>query len=323
MIVFVYGDDHFRVAEKARTLREAFVQKFDPTGMNTADFPAEGGKMVPGEVLQAVSSAPFMSEKRLVIIRDLITNGKKEEEKLWLEGLSKTPDSTILILCENASVKQLEKRSLFKKLSDNAEVHTYPFPKLEGPALQQWVLTRVKESGGQIESTAARMLVDRVGADLWQLDNEIQKLIAYANTEPIGSKMVEEMVRASFDGEIFALIDAVSRKQTAKALQLLQEERASGGNDFYLMSMLARQVRILLSARALLDDEPRTTKDELAAQMNMHPFVAQKALQQAREFVYEDLVATHDLLFRYDREMKSGGISAPLAVDLISIKLAM
>ena len=68
MLIFVYGDDTFRVQERVQELQLAFQRKFDPTGLNVAFFGA-GAK--PGEVLQAVQSLPFMSQKRMVVIRDL------------------------------------------------------------------------------------------------------------------------------------------------------------------------------------------------------------------------------------------------------------
>jgi len=101
----------------------------------------------------------------------------------------------------------------------------------------------------------------------------------------------------------------------------LQEERWSGANDHYLLTMLGRQVRILLGARALLDENPQASKQELADTLKIHSFVAQKALTQARGFSLEHLKAVHDLLFEFDVQMKRGGIQADLAVDLMTVKL--
>lgn len=317
MLIFVYGDDSFRVQEKARELQTAFQKKFDPTGLNFASF---GADAKPGEVLQAVQSLPFMSQKRMVVIRDLVASTKKDGEETWA-ALAKTPESSIVVLWETADAKTVEKKPLYATLKAGADVHAYPFPILEGAALSKWASDRVRARGGQIASDALNELCDRVGGDLWQMDNEIGKLVAYASGRAIVHADVDELVRATFEGEIFALVDAVSRKQGAQAVKLLQQERWSGASDFQIFGMLARQVRILLGARALLDADPRASSQELANDMNVHPFVAQKALDQARKFTFADLRAVHDMLFAYDAGMKSGYLDAELAVDLVTTAL--
>ena len=124
------------------------------------------------------------------------------------------------------------------------------------------------------------------------------------------------MVSASFEDQIFDFVDAVSRKDVPTALRLLQEERLSGTSDHHLFSMLTRQVRILLGARAMLDANPRASQDDLVAAMRLHPYVAQKSLHQARAFRLDQLKAAHEALYNYDLGLKTGKVSPELAVDL-------
>ncbi len=315
----IYGDDTFRVQEKVKQMKDAFTQKFDPSGMNTASFPAEGSKKhEPGEILQAACSYPFLGEKRMVLVRDLISETNKDKQDIWLEGFKRAPESTIIVLYETASPKKLERKSLFKELNKLAESHTYPFPELQGYALTKWVQDRIAASGGSADRVVPQLLVERVGADLWQMSHEIEKLIAYASGQVVTKEMVTLLVQASFEGQVFELMDAISKKQTGAVIKLLREERLSGANDHYLLTMLGRQVRILLGARALLDENPSATKQDVADAVGVHPYVAQKALQQARGFSFQQLRDAHGLLFKYDWGLKTGRIHAELAVDLVA-----
>ncbi|MBI4591919.1 DNA polymerase III subunit delta [Candidatus Uhrbacteria bacterium] len=322
MLIFVYGDDTFRVQEKVRQLVRAFREKFDPTGLNLAEFPSSSKKGFElGEIMGSVHALPFLGHKRMIIVRDLVDSMKKADMGAWVDGFVRTPNSTIVVFWEAVESKSLEKKPLFVALKDVAEVHHYLFPALQGAELNRWVQNRVKERGGAIDAGALQALIERVGPDLWQMDNEIGKLVAYANGQLIAVAMVDELVHASFEGKIFALTDAVSQRRSIDAIRLLQEERWSGENDHYLLTMLGRQVRILLGARAMLDENPRTSKEELAKTIEVHPFVAQKALVQAQGFSLEHLKAVHDLLFEFDVAMKTGKIDADLAVDLTTVKL--
>src|SRR3989338_191179 len=138
MLILVYGDDTFRVQEKVKVLQAAFTQKHDPSGLNFASFGADAR---PGDVLQAIGSLPFISQKRMVVIRDLIAATKKDGEKTWV-ALAHAPESTIAVLWETLSEKEIQKKPLFQTMKNGSDVHAYPFPILEGTALQRWVAER-------------------------------------------------------------------------------------------------------------------------------------------------------------------------------------
>ncbi|NBS41291.1 hypothetical protein EBS80_01365, partial [bacterium] len=78
---------------------------------------------------------------------------------------------------------------------------------------------------------------------------------------------------------------------------------------------------VLAPAAPCVDRPEYVHAQELANDMNIHPFVAQKALDQARKFSFADLRAVHDMLFEYDAGMKSGYLDADVAVDLVMTRL--
>jgi len=256
-----------------------------------------------------------LAPKRMVVIRDLISTSKKTTDAAW-DALAKTPDWTIVVLWETQDTKELEKKPLYKTLKAGADVHLYPFPVIEGSALIRWTADRVKSAGAAIAPDALNLLVQMVGSDLWQMHNEIEKLAARSTGGMITTVQVRELVHASFEEQIFDLVDAVSQRRTVDALRLLDEQRQAGAADGYILSMLMRQARILLSVRALLQENPRATKELLASELGLHPFVAGKALSQARGFTLDSLTATHDLLYKLDLGMKTSRYDDTLAADL-------
>lgn len=321
MLIFVYGEDTFRTQERVQELKEAFLKKFDPTGMNLASFPGGDGRLDPAEVLQAVCSLPFLGSRRLVIVRGLIENATKEQTTMWTEGFSRVPESTVVIFWESMTSKEVEKDALFKKLKDSKDVHVYSYPFLSDLELQKWIVARIKKHGGTIGQNAVATLATRVGPDLWQIANEIQKLIAFAGGKMITEQIIETLVSSSFEGEIFALMDAVSQKKSREALQKLQEERWAGANDVYLLTMLARQIRLLLGARSVLEKNPHATSSEIAKILGMHPYVAGKVVSQAKMFTLDALKEAHTVLFNFDQRVKRGQMDAELATDLLTVRL--
>ncbi len=322
MLIFVYGDDTFRVQEKIHQMTKAFREKFDPSGLNLSEYSFEGTKKgMLGEIIGSARSLPFFGKKRMIVVRQLISEVKTPEAQVWLTGFTDLPESNIVIFWETLEPKALEKKPLFKKLSEMAEVHHYTFPQLQGSDLHQWVQARLKQRGGVIEAKALSCLVERVGSDLWRMDQEIGKLVGYANGKPVTLEMIQKLVHQDFEGKIFTLIDAISHRRPVEAIRLLQEERLSGADDHYLLTMLGRQVRILLGIRAMLEENAQVNKQEIALALGIHPFVAQKGMSQVRGFTLKQLKKVHDLLFQFDYQLKTGGVDAQMAVDLTTVEL--
>jgi DNA polymerase-3 subunit delta len=153
------------------------------------------------------------------------------------------------------------------------------------------------------------------------MNSEIEKLISFGNGRTITETMVKELVNVSFEGKIFELVDTLSKRDTRRTIQILEEERLAGSDDYYILSMFSRQIRLLISARSLLETNSKIDKSFLAKELNIHPFVATKILVQAKNFTLDKLLNVHNTLFSFDQGVKNGEITINLAVDLIATKL--
>lgn len=315
MIIFIYGDDALRVKERAEDMRQKFAEKFDPAGMNVDEFVVrDGPESERGAVIGAAQASPFLSEKRMVVIRGLASSLKKAESKPWIEGFLRVPSSTILIFADAVAPATLEKSEIFKVFKETPDVHTYPLPQLEGAELTTWAMGRAKLHGVNITSGMLTQLLSRTGADSWRIDAELQKLAAYANGQPVDQAMITELVRVESQEDIFAFMDALSSGQPSRALGKLAEEREAGTDHFQLFGMLLRQIRLLLQARDVIDRNSQATKQDIAEALAVHPFVAQKLLNEVRSWTPAKLEALHGLAFKLDKSMKTG-LAPEIGVD--------
>ena len=321
MFIFIYGDDTFQVHQKVQSMKKHFQEKFDKTGLNLSVFSFEEKKTSPAEILQSIATPPFLSEKRMVIIRDLIGVVKKPDLKLWEERFKKIPESTIVVFWETLEPKVLEKKPLFQTLKNEPDAHAYVFANLSGLTLVKWILKHGSLVGAHMDERTANTLAYRIGPDLWRMDQVLRQLAAYANGNVVSVHMIDDLVAAVYEDKIFALIDAIALRKRKEALLLLQEQRFSGSNDFYLLTMLARQIRLLIQVGSLVKEHPSVTKQEIAKELGIHPFVAQKTLAQSKQFSFPHLLQVHERLFELDRGAKIGHYQGRMAVDLLLANL--
>jgi DNA polymerase-3 subunit delta len=115
---------------------------------------------------------------------------------------------------------------------------------------------------------------------------------------------VKELVRGHFEENIFALTDAIGSRQHALAAKLLEEELRSGANEIYLLSMIIRQIKIILQISSAL--KAGITERRLAGELKLNSYVAQKAAAQARNFSPEQLKKMLSDLIEIDYKAKTG-----------------
>jgi len=313
MFILVYGEDAYRLREKEQELRVAFSQKFDAVKCNEAVFEiAKSGKIL-DTIGQALSAPPFLAEKRLVVLRGVFGAVKKEEIEDWVHVFSRATSSTICLFVEESPCATVEKHALYKAISPLFGERKYTFPILAGRFLTDWLSSWSQINKAVLSNDALYTLIDRVGADSWRLTREIKKLQAFCGDAAITKREIEEMVVPSEEGAMFECMDAIATK-SPRAWQKLLDERESGTNDVFIFSMLVRQVRLMSLARLKLNEDPKCTKQNLADELSIHPFVAGKQLMQAGKFSSEDLTRLERRLSFFDERMKTGVMKPDMAV---------
>ncbi|MBI4262633.1 DNA polymerase III subunit delta [Candidatus Uhrbacteria bacterium] len=323
MIFFLHGADTFRSRQKLHEVKEKFVREVDPARTNLVVL--DGATMKSEDFRNAVSAMSMFVRKRMVVVERLLEHGKKDVQEGVAEYLESKefPDEHIIIFWEGKStesknhrIKKIvsKKRGLAASSKQQAatvallplllrQKYVQEFTLLSGIQLVQWIQAHIKEVDGTIETKAIDELVMRIGGDLWRMDQEIQKLVAYRNKERITSADVQEHVHGMFEEKIFALCDALGTQERGRALTLIRAELTHGVHPLYLLTMMVRHFRILLMVREGLDTGG--TEKSLATTLALHPFVLGKAVRQVALYTRERLRAIYGRLFVIERKLKT------------------
>jgi DNA polymerase-3 subunit delta len=194
----------------------------------------------------------------------------------------------------------------------------FPLPK--ETELVGWIQNRVRGSKGKISGEAAGLLAMLTGRDLRLLDQEIDKLLTYVGGErQVSADDVRTLVSRARETNIFDLVDCVGRRETARALQWLHYLLEQGEHPLQILTMLARQVRILIQVSELR--KQGLVLPGIASQLALHPYVAGKVIDQAQKFDMTQLEAAHQRLVETDWAIKTGKMEETLALDLLVVGL--
>ncbi|PIQ77252.1 DNA polymerase III subunit delta [Candidatus Peregrinibacteria bacterium CG11_big_fil_rev_8_21_14_0_20_46_8] len=328
MALFLFfGDDTYSHRKKLSFWKAEFEKKHGDMNMETLD----GKEVKAKDVVSSCAAAPFLGDKRLLIVKDFLRDGSSDEREIMGKALEQIPDFCVLVFSEMGSVDK--RTSLYKKLVKAAEVVDFTPP--QGMQLDKWIRSEVAGRGGQIEPDAVQLLGDILGGDLYALENEIAKLCAYcgasaeAAARPINRQDIELMIDTTLATSIFKFTDALSTKNIKAATSALHNLLYTGEDPYRILYMIMRQFRIITSVKDLA--EQGAHKGEIASKIKEHPFVVQNTLSIVRNFSMAQLKRAYELLIELDTQLKSGELKVlvgdkrdfALALDRLVLNLCV
>ena len=326
MLLFLYGDDTYRLKKKLKEITDKFTRDHDQSGLNLTRF--DGARLDLAALQQTLGAAPFMSKKRMVILENILSGNKKKLPDDLEKILSGDSPDLILVLVEESGLRDLSKIGFFKKLEKNK--YNYIFEPLKGIELEKWIKKEALARGIGFSPEMLTTFTAQVGNDLWRAATELDKISAYIGSQKtgkLGMADFKNLISSKTEQNIFALIDAIGAKDKRLALKMLSNEIAAGSNELYILTMLIGQLELLLSVKDLYDaGEPACRqagrdKSALAVKLNVHPFKVQKALAVIKRFSIDELKKIYGSLIQIDRQIKTGYAKPELLLDLFLVKL--
>jgi DNA polymerase-3 subunit delta len=313
-VYLLYGDNDLAFKDFVYRLKEKMgdpenaemnIAKFSPNELNIATLE------------QVCSTLPFLAPRRVVIAEgpSKLMGSKNDREKFY-ELLNSIPTSTALVLIEQIDFKSTRGRlpSKSSDLIQFLENHPAAFIRRceipRGPQFISWIQEHTEELGGTIEPQAAHLLSEFVAEDMHLAHQELEKLLAYVNFErPIKDSDVERLTPFYGQSDVFAMVDAVGRRDGQKAIKFLHQ-LLSDEYPLYVFSMIVRQFRLLILTKEALDKNKKPQ-----SVLNVSPFVTKKIIAQAQNFNLGDLETIYRHLLDVDVASKTGQDTLDVALE--------
>lgn len=320
MVIYIYGEDTFRSRQYLNEQVEKFKQARDPQGYNVIVLNAQ--KDEAGQILTEIFSMPFLAEKRLIVIENILSISDKELLNELIERVkeNKIPESNNIIFWQGEKLSKVKEVKEFDAVLKNGK-YNQVFESLEGSALSTWIMAEIKKRGGKISTVAANFLAQNAGKDVWFLNSLLDQLVAYMSSQEIGSTQVNLFLDEKVDDNVFNMVDAIVSGNKKQAYKLLEEQRRLGEDDFKIFGLVVWQFRILLAARSLFETAENMSSDLMAKELGVHPFVLKKNLAIMKKYTKKQLTNIYDQLLEMDFRAKTGQADLGLSLDLLIQKI--
>lgn len=245
------------------------------------------------DIINACRRYPMFAERQVVLLKE--AQQMREIEKL--EPYIDNPlSSTILVV--SYKEKKVDGRTLLAKtLKKKAEVFTTK--KMYENQLPEWTNEMVQQKGLTIAPKALALLVDHIGNDLARISNEVDKLsLNLGSRKQISEDDIEKYVGISKEYNPFELQGAVMKKDSARALQIIQYFEANP--KAAPIQLVLPTLYNLFSKTFMIFGLPSRDEKTVAAGIGVSPFFVKDYIATAKNYGYEGVEAALLLLHQYN-----------------------
>jgi DNA polymerase-3 subunit delta len=361
-VLLVWGDDEFSVKQRSKEVFQRWSA--EPGGMETEiiDAAAVNGfdaMKALARLREALQTLPFFARRKAIWFQGC--NFLADERAAGAQAVSESVSALALELkaFEWSNVRLLvsaakvdKRKSIYKTIEKIGTVETFAAPSIDdrdwGSRAEAIVRNQLNSLGKTASEEVVSEVAGRVGPDVRQLANEVDKLALYAGErKEIRTEDVAAVVTRNRQARAFALGDALGDRDLPRLLRCLDQELwemkfDSQKSEIGLLYGLIAKVRSLIFLGEMLrlgwlKQEPdygrfkarleRVPADALPGDkrfnpLAMNPYVLFKALPQAGNYSREELIQAMDLLLRCNRELVLSGLDEALVLQRALVRIA-
>jgi DNA polymerase-3 subunit delta len=292
-VVLIKGDDPVLVGD---AVREAVAAALDGDDRSLALEELGGDELTVGAVVDAAMTAPFLTTRRVLVVRDVGRWTTDDLEPL-VAYLADPLETTSLVLVAGGGVTSQRLANAVKKAGRLVDAGTPT-----GKARTSWVVDRLKAAPVRLDPAAGARLAEHLGEDLGRFSSIIDILVStYGEGARVGVAELEPFLGGAGGVAPWDLTDAIDRGDTAGALSALG--RLTGAGERHPLVILASLHRHY-AAMLRLDGSGIRSEQEAAAALGMAPFPAKKAMNTAARLGAVNVARAIELLAGADLDLR-------------------
>ncbi|HWL23008.1 MAG TPA: DNA polymerase III subunit delta [Ureibacillus sp.] len=313
------GEETYFIDETINRLKKALASSEDAEIMS---FDLEESPV--DFVIDEADTFPFFSDRKLVIAKNanFLKATEKGKEKIdhdlsRLENWLKNP-SDFAVTVFIAPYEKLDERKKITKQMKQSSVMLIAEPLKEND-LNVWILSLANGYGKKITDDAIDKLVEMVGANMLQLQKELEKIALYLGEDQlITAQLVEELVAKTLEHDAFKLLNAYLSHNNAEAVQIYHDLLRQKEEPIMLVGLLSSNIRTMNNVYYLQRKGYHPT--QIAKQLKVHPYRVKLMIEQKNRPSEERLLKAINKLAEIDLMLKSVSGNRERFLEMFLIK---
>lgn len=323
-LVFLCGEEQYLVHWATDLLIKTYVNE----AVSSLDFiRLDPDTLTIDTIKESCETLSMLSPKRVVLISELpAALGKKSknfseaDEKELIEYMPHIPESCLLIITAGKPDGKNKKKIKLQEAANEYGI-VYDFTPLSGALLRSYIVKRFKNAGKVCRNSVIDMLIQDSGYgnkeieyNLYNLENDIRKIVAYSEGEEIVSSDVAATISTNLETNVFAMLDAISRNRKDEAYRYLHNLLVGGESVFGLLSLISSQLELILDVKEMREEG--MSPPQIQKKLGIHEFRIKKAWGVTEKYSVSQLKKILSKAYEIDSNIKSGLMEQTLALEL-------
>jgi len=298
-VYFFYGEEPYYIENMVRLLINTAVDS------NVMDFNLDilRSEETSGDaVVTLASSYPMMSEKRVVVVKNIQKMSAKSKTRI--ESYINNPNPSCTLIMTAGSINA--KTALYKRIKKNCT--WFESPRLYDNEAAAWLIKKFKRNNITLSHEAASYIVSLVGTSQWALFNESEKIKLYIkNKSNITADDIAGLVGSSKLYTGWELTESVYNSNLERSIEIASNVlRSNTYSAVGLIASLSERALTLLQIKTL--KEKGVNQRQIQSAIPMWPFLFKRCMVQESNFTKKDLFQIIDTLVRADAGLKTGAM---------------
>jgi len=272
-----------------------------------------GSENTLSELISACLSYPMLAERKLVIVRDFDKMKISDPEALQ-KYLDNPQKSTCLVL----SASEKGRAKIYEHIAKTVQtIDCAPIPEYK---VGDWISNHCRQLGRNIEPQAIQFLIALLGSSLLGLDQEIKKIIDFKNDDsPITIEDLEQTTGISKEANVFALQNALARRQLESSLKIVSRLLDSGSDVSMINAVLFAFFRKILQVQSL--NAKGMNRKEIGDQMRLREFQLKEIFAASSVYNSTQIKQIIGLLHQVDIAAKTSAARPEASLQMLCYKI--
>jgi DNA polymerase-3 subunit delta len=308
------GEEDFLKDQKIKEMKAQYLSPAT-ISLNYSAFYTRDKDFDIKEMLDNLNTMPFMSNKRMVVLKDVdsLPDSGKESVLLYLK---KARDTSIFIIDSRSNVIRGEFLLEASKLAELCYCR-----KLTEGELDKWLAKRSLSYGKKITQEAINLIKGNLSHELSILDASIVNLSLYVDKRPgITVSDVERLISVNPLNDSFDLLNAIGKKDANKALVILNSLQKQKKKEIEFLGLLSWQFRMLLRVKGLVNIK---TKADICKEIGIYYKKLDELIQYSAKFQKKQIAGFLKDILKADEDIKTSSFPARMILERLIVRMCL
>lgn len=268
-------------------------------------------------IIEDANTKNLFGDKKLIIVEN--STFINESDKLdispletYLDNFNKDTYLIFTLISESVDTR----RKIFKKIKEVGNIIAYE--KIDNKFFINYISDILKQNNKKMEPRLIEEFLNKVGYDLGNIKNELEKLFILTNNDKIEEEDIKSINTNNKEESLFSLIDSIVNKEISKSIKLYRYFIDKNEEVIKIIAMLANKYRLIYQTKLLYQEGKN--KYDISKILGVHSYAISLAITTSFKYTDSELIRILKELYNLDLDIKIGKVNDKFALEMFILK---